>query len=154
MFEGFGDAHILLPSTPAIDYDFFVPPHVTPCGPIIQPHVPLVETDPMLHAWLHLGPTVLINFGSHIVVDRCLATEFALGIKTLLDRRPDVQILWKLKTNVNLGDALSVIAHEIKEKRVWIEPWLPAQPIAILTAGNVVCMVHHGGSNSYHEAIL
>lgn len=154
MFEGFGDAHILLPSTPAIDYDFFVPPHVTPCGPIIQPYEPLAETDPALHAWLQQGPTVLINLGSHIVADQRLAAEFAISIKTLLDRRPDVQILWKLKTKADLGDALNVISSEIEKKRVWVEQWLPAQPIAILTAGNVVCMVHHGGSNSYHEAIL
>lgn len=154
MFEGFGDAHILLPSTPAIDYDFFVPPHVTPCGPIIQPHVSLAETDPKLHGWLQQSPTVLINLGSHVVADWRLAAEFAVAIKTLLDRRPDIQILWKLKTKDDLGDALSVIAREIQENRVRIEPWLPAQPIAILTAGNVVCMVHHGGSNSYHEAIL
>ncbi|KAH0156705.1 glycosyltransferase family 1 protein, partial [Aureobasidium melanogenum] len=154
MFEGFGDAHILLPSTPAIDYDFFVPPHVTPCGPIIQPYVSLAETDTKLHGWLQQGPTVLINLGSHVVADRRLAAEFAVAIKTLLHRRPDIQILWKLKTKDDLGDALSVIAREIQENRVRIEPWLPAQPIAILTAGNVVCMVHHGGSNSYHEAIL
>ena len=154
MFEGFGDAHILLPSTPAIDYDFFVPPHVTPCGPIIRPFEPLAETDPDLNTWLQQGPTVLINLGSHIVADRCLAAEFAVGIKTLLDRRPDVQVLWKLKTKDDLGDALHVIASEIAQKRVWIELWLPAQPIAILMTGNVVCMVHHGGSNSYHEAIL
>lgn len=154
MFEGFGDAHILLPSTPAIDYDFFVPPHVTACGPIIQPYEPLARTDPKLHAWLQQGPTVLINLGSHVVADQHLAAEFAWGIKTLLDRRPDIQILWKLKTKDDLGDALHAIASEIEANRVWVEPWLPAQPIAILTAGNVVCMVHHGGSNSYHEAIL
>ncbi|KAI4716246.1 UDP-glucoronosyl and UDP-glucosyl transferase family protein [Aureobasidium sp. EXF-10727] len=154
MFEGFGDAHILLPSTPAIDYEFFVPPHVTPCGPIIQPFEPLAETSPKLHAWLKQGPTVLINLGSHIVANQHLATEFAIGIKALLDRRPDIQILWKLKTKDDLGDALRVIASEIQSKRVWIEPWLSAPPIAILTTGNVVCMVHHGGSNSYHEAIL
>ncbi|KAK6001619.1 hypothetical protein QM012_002950 [Aureobasidium pullulans] len=154
MFEGFGDAHILLPSTPTIDYDFYVPPHVTPCGPILHPHEPLAKTDPKLYAWLQQGPTVLINLGSHIVADQYLAAQFAVSIKTLLDRRPDIRILWKLKTKVDLGDALSVIASEIEKKRVWVEPWLTAPPIAILTAGNVVCMVHHGGSNSYHEAIL
>jgi hypothetical protein len=154
MFEGFGDAHILLPSTPAIDYDFFVPSHVTPCGPIIRPFESLAETDPKLNAWLQQRPTVLINLGSHIVADQNLAAEFAAGIKMLLDRRPDVQVLWKLKTKNGLGDALHVIANEIEQKRVWIKPWLPAQPIAILMAGNSVCMVHHGGSNSYHEAIL
>ena len=52
MFEGFGDAPILLPSTPAIDFDFFVPPHVTPCGPIIRTFEPLDKVDSDLSAWL------------------------------------------------------------------------------------------------------
>ncbi|THW62868.1 UDP-glucoronosyl and UDP-glucosyl transferase family protein [Aureobasidium pullulans] len=153
MFEGFGDAHILLPSTSTIDYDFSIPSHVTPCGPIIPPFEPLAETDPKLSAWLQQGPTVLINLGSHVVVDQHLTAEFAAAVKTLLDRRPDVQILWKLKTKVNVDDALHVIAEEIKTKRVWIESWLPAHPLAILMTNTVVCTVHHGGSNSYHEAI-
>ncbi|KAI4847252.1 UDP-glucoronosyl and UDP-glucosyl transferase family protein [Aureobasidium sp. EXF-8845] len=107
-----------------------------------------------LNAWLQQGPTVLINLGSHIVADQRLASEFATGIKMLLDRRPDVQVLWKLKTKDGLGDALHIITNEIEQKRVCIEPWLLAQPIAILMTGNIVCMVHHGGSNSYHEAIF
>ncbi|KAI4847747.1 UDP-glucoronosyl and UDP-glucosyl transferase family protein [Aureobasidium sp. EXF-8845] len=123
-------------------------------APIIRPFEPLSDTDPKLDTWLQQGPTVLINLGSHIVADQHLAAEFAAGTKMLLDRRPDIQVLWKLKTKDNLGDALHVIANEIEQKRVWIEPWLPAQPITILMTGNIVCMVHHGGSNSYHEAIF
>jgi hypothetical protein len=121
---------------------------------MIRPFESLAETNPKLNAWLQQGPTVLINLGSHIVADRHLAAEFAAGIKSLLDRRPDVQVLWKLKTKDDLGEALRAINSEIEQSRVWIEPWLPAQPIAILMTGNIVCMVHHGGSNSYHEAIL
>jgi hypothetical protein len=136
------------------DYDFFVPPHVTPCGPIIRPFELLAETNPELNVWLQQGPTVLINLGSHIVADQHLAAEFAAGIKMLLDRQPDIQVLWKLKIKDGLGDALRMITNEVEQKRVWIEPWLPAQPIAILMTGKIVCMVHHGGSNSYHEAIL
>lgn len=46
-----------------------------------------------------------------------------------------------------------MVAEELASGRVRIEEWLPAQPIAILRSGNVICMIHHGRSNSYHEAI-
>ena len=154
MFEGFGDAPILLPSTAAIDFDFFVPPHVTPCGPIVRPFESLEKTDPDLNAWLRQGPTVLINLGSHVVFDPYLTAQYAAGLKTLLNRRPNVQVLWKLKTKDDVTEALSTIADDIQNSRVRIEGWLHAPPFAILTSGYIACMVHHGGSNSYHEAIL
>lgn len=154
MFEGFGDAPILLPSTATIDFDFFVPPRVTPCGPIVRPFEPLEKTDLELSIWLRQGPTVLVNLGTHVVFDPDLTAQYAAGLKTLLNRRPDVQVLWKLKTEDDITEALSIIADDIQSGRVRIEGWLQAPPIAILTSGRIACMVHHGGSNSYHEAIL
>lgn len=157
MFEGFGSSHILLPSTPAIDFDFFVPSGVTPCGPILRPFAPISKTHPEMEQWLQQRPTVLVNLGSHIIFDAAFAQEFATGLRVLLDRRPDIQVLWKLKTQgqtrEQLHAALAVIGEEITNGRVRIENWLPAQPIAILESGNVICMIHHGGANSYHEAI-
>lgn len=154
MFEGFGDAPILLPSTTTIDFDFFVPPHVTPCGPIVRPFEPLEKIDPELSIWLRQGPTLLVNLGTHVVFDPDLIAQYAAGLKTLLNRRPDVQVLWKLKTKEDVTEALSIIADDIQSGRVRIEGWLQAPPIAILKSGHIACMVHHGGSNSYHEAIL
>ncbi|KAH6665803.1 putative UDP-glucoronosyl and UDP-glucosyl transferase [Halenospora varia] len=160
MFEGFGDAPILLPSTPEIDYDFKVPQHATPCGPILRPFEPISKTHPDMERWLKQRPTVLVNLGSHILFDPAFAGQFAAGLRVILDRRPDIQILWKLKTQGQTkeqlfgpGGALEIIVEEIKDGRVRIEDWLPAQPIAILESGHVCCMVHHGGANSYHEAI-
>lgn len=162
MFEGFGkpSAPILLPSTPAIDFDFYVPPHATGCGPILQPFPPVMKSHPELDSWLKQRPTVLVNLGSHIIFDEAFATQFAAGLRVLLDRRADVQVLWKLKTQGRSctvmsapGGALEIIAKELADGRVRIEDWLPAQPSAILESGHVICMVHHGGANSYHEAI-
>ncbi|KAF4625106.1 hypothetical protein G7Y89_g13063 [Cudoniella acicularis] len=160
MFEGFGDAPILLPSTTEIDYDFVVPKHATSCGPIIRPFEPIAQTHPEMDRWLKQRPTVLVNLGSHILFDAEFAAQFASGLRVLLDSRADIQILWKLKTQGQTkkqlygdGGALEVISEAIKDGQVRIEDWLPAQPIAILESGNVICMVHHGGANSYHEAI-
>jgi hypothetical protein len=160
LFGGHGDAPIVCMSTPEIDLPFFVPPHVTGAGPILLPTLPITESHPELASWLAQCPTILVNLGSHILFDEEFATEFASGLRVLLDRRPDIQILWKLKTQGGTKDHLyckdggfQIIAKELADGRIRIEEWLPAEPIAILRSGNVICMIHHGGSNSYHEAI-
>lgn len=127
---------------------------------MLLPTLPIAESHPELASWLAQRSTILVNLGSHILFDEAFATEFATGLRVLLDRRPDIQVLWKLKTQGGTKERLyskdggfQIIAKELADGRVRIEEWLPAQPIAILHSGSVICMVHHGGSNSYHEAI-
>lgn len=160
LFEGFGKVQVLVPSTPETDLPLVVPSHIIGCGPMLRPCAPVAKTHPELESWLSQGPTVLVNLGSHILFDEAFATEFATGLRVLLDRRPDIQVLWKLKTQGETRENLyaedggfQVIAKELASGRVRIEDWLPTEPIAILEGGHVICMVHHGGSNSYHEAI-
>ena len=160
LFAGHGDARIICMSTPETDLPFVVPSNVTGAGPILLPTLPIAESHPELASWLAQRPTILVNLGSHIVFDEAFATEFATGLRVLLDRRPDIQVLWKLKTQGGTKERLyskdggfQIIAKELADGRVRIEEWLPAQPIAILRSGTVICMIHHGGSNSYHEAI-
>lgn len=128
-----------------------------------------MDTDPELLAWLEQGPTVLINLGSHIRMDDTMAREFAGALKILLDSKPDVQVLWKLKRSGGLGirpnsksesdggnvtaDSLEEIETEITTGRVRVEEWLSVDPVAVLQSGHVTCSVHHGGSNSFHEAL-
>lgn len=50
-------------------------------------------------------------------------------------------------------EGLETIVKFIQNDRVKVLSWLPVEPISVLQSGRVVCMVHHGGSNSYHEAI-
>lgn len=168
--------HYLVPSIPESDFPCKLEPNVTPCGPILLPVSPVSEVDPELEAWLEQGPTVLINLGSHIRMDGHMAREFAVGLKVLLERRPKIQILWKLKTsgglalpakesrtqnsktpdmddNVFTSGALDAIATEIGSGRVKVLEWLSVDPLAVLHTGHVVCSVHHGGSNSFHEAL-
>jgi hypothetical protein len=49
--------------------------------------------------------------------------------------------------------AEGILEKGIKEGRVRIETWLKAEPNALLGSGNVVASVHHGGANSYFEAV-
>jgi hypothetical protein len=102
-------------------------------------------------------------------MDDSMAREFAGGLKVLLDSRPDVQVLWKLKKSGGVGirpkdksgldgvdvttDSLESIEKEIAVGRVRVEEWLSVDPVAVLQSGHVVCSVHHGGSNSFHEAL-
>lgn len=77
-----------------------------------------------------------------------------MGLRVLLDYRPDVQVLWKLKPTLGTGDEFSgIIGKEVEQGQVKLVEWLDADPLAILRTGNVIYFVHHGGSNCYHEAV-
>lgn len=71
------------------------------------------------------------------------------AIRVLLARRLDVQVLWKLQ---KWGDVQLEGVKEVEE-RLKIVDWLEADPIAYLETGQLACIINHGGSNSYHEAL-
>lgn len=113
----------------------------------------------------------MINLGSIVRMDIPMTLEFATGLKTVLAQNPDLQILWKIKKSGGLTislpekrkrevrveeseeDALAPIADEIANGRVRILEWLAVDPLSVLESGGIVCAVHHGGSNSFHEAL-
>ncbi|KAF7595863.1 hypothetical protein BBP40_004356 [Aspergillus hancockii] len=147
----------LLPTRRETELPCFLPDHFILCGPILRPCAPIIEEDPELAAWLSRRPTVLVNLGSHVMYTNKELEEFMKGFRMLLDKRPDIQILWKIMPvsgavveDPNLPDNLR---SAMAEGRVRIETWLAVEPICILSSGHVQCMVHHGGSNSYQEAI-
>ncbi|KAI0458272.1 hypothetical protein F5B21DRAFT_460430 [Xylaria acuta] len=151
-----GVPHIC-PSLPEIDLPLSWPPNVHNCGPIMLPSPPITETDPDLLAWLQKRPTVLMALGTHFEAYAATVREQAVGLRVLLDARPDIQVLWKLKTEeTSEGDGKeslkAILGEEIENGRVRIESWLKPDPAAILRSGHVICAVHHGGANSYFEA--
>lgn len=102
-----------------------------------------------------------------------MADEIAFGLKILLHRIPGLQVLWKLKTKTETengissaqtpadrlkgigikGDSVHAISEEIANGRVRIVEWLGVDPLAVMKTGNIMCSVHHGGPNSFHEAL-
>ncbi|TVY20796.1 Glycosyltransferase sdnJ [Lachnellula arida] len=167
--------HYLVPSIPETDFPCHLESNVTGCGPILLPFPSVEKVDPELQAWLMRGPTVLINLGSHVRMDGPMARQFSTSLKYLLDKRPDIQVLWKLKTTLapafNSGPnsksnpdvvfrgigleegPLDALSNEIATGRVKVLEWLSVDPLAVLQSGHVVCSVNHGGSNSFHEAL-
>ncbi|OGM39469.1 UDP-glucoronosyl and UDP-glucosyl transferase family protein [Aspergillus bombycis] len=148
---------VLLPARQETEIPCYFPDSFTLCGPILRPCAPIAEEDPELASWLGRRPTVLVNLGSHVTYTIDVLKELMVGFRMLLDRRPGVQILWKIKPSpgtvledITLPDDLRTA---VAEGQVRVEPWLAVEPICILTSDHVECMVHHGGSNSYHEAI-
>ncbi|KAH8424662.1 glycosyltransferase family 1 protein [Aspergillus melleus] len=144
----------LLVTTPSADFPCFVPDNFTLCGPIVRPCAPIARENSQLAAWLSLRPTVLVNMGSHVACSAAQEREFAEGFRMLLEKRRDVQILWKLQRRGERDESALVCLREaIERDRARIESWLSVDPICVLMSGQVECMVHHGGSNSYHEAV-
>lgn len=146
---------LLFQTHSASDFPSVVPEHVTQCGPILQPSRSIREEDPELAIWLSQRPTVLINMGSLVTFTATTGRQFAEGLRMLLDKQLGIQVLWKLQFNHQSDSftSLKSIDTEMSDGRVRIQGWLPVAPISILLSGHVCCMVHHGGSNSYHEAI-
>jgi UDP:flavonoid glycosyltransferase YjiC (YdhE family) len=163
--------HYVLPSAPESEYPCHVPLNVTPCGPILLPVTPVSEADPELCSWLERRPTILINLGSLVRMDETMTQKFAAGLKIVLDKIPEVQVLWKIKKFGGMiissqadtknspqekgltHDSLDAIWSEIRSGRVKVLEWVSVDPLALLQSGKVVCSVHHGGSNSFHEAL-
>jgi hypothetical protein len=146
------DVPHLCPSLPDIDLPMEVPPNITFCGPITLKATPLSRSDPGLLTWLEKGPTIMVQLGTHEQASAEKARELAGGLRVILDQRPDIQVLWKLKNATSLKDTLDeVLGQEVKLGRVKIEAWINADPISILETGHIVCAVHHGGANSFFE---
>jgi UDP:flavonoid glycosyltransferase YjiC (YdhE family) len=147
------DVPHLCPSLPDIDLPMEVPPNITFCGPITLKEIPLSRSDPELLTWLEKGPTIIVQLGTHEQASTEMAIELAGGLRVILDQRPDIQVLWKLKNAKSFKDTLDeVLGQDVKLGRVKIEAWINADPISILETGHIVCAVHHGGANSFFEA--
>lgn len=151
----------LLPGRPECEFPCHVPRKFTLCGPILRPCAPVADEHPDLALWLVQRPTVLVNLGTIAQFSTAIEREFAKGLRALLDARPDIQVLWKLPragasrsdSDITDPEALASLSSAIGDGRLRIESWLPVEPICILQSGYVECIVHHGGSNTYHEAI-
>ena len=142
----------MLPSTPECDFPIAIPNNFLCCGPIFVPGT--LDGDPELKAWLGGRKTVLLNLGSFLKAEGKHARELAKGIEILLSHNADVQVLWKLKYGRDLPvEVKEILQEHLDSGRVNIVKWLKVEPSAIVMSGHVVCSVHHGGANTYFEAI-
>ena len=109
-----------------MDFPLYIPSNVFSCGPILFPIKPLAEKDAKLNLWLQ-KPTVLVCLGSHFQIPAETAVELAKGLKHLMDSDHSIQVLWKLKTDMQeshefqeaVGD---VILDDRMNIMSWIEP--------------------------------
>lgn len=151
----------LLPGRPECELPCHVPGKFTFCGPILRPCAPVADENPDLALWLVQRPTVLVNLGTIAQLSPTMEREFAKGLRALLNVRPDIQVLWKLPratasgsdSSITEPEELASLSSAIEDGRVRTVSWLPVEPICILQSGYVECIVHQGGSNTYHEAI-
>lgn len=148
------DEEYLCPSLPELEApSIFVPTNVTTCGPIMVTARGYADSDPELAEWLQRRPTILINLGSHVQSEGSDAVELAKGVRVVLGRRQDLQVLWKLQCVVT-DDLKAILGAELEsDGRVKIRSWLETDPVSLLQSGHVVCSVHHGGANSFYEAV-
>lgn len=147
------DIIYLVASTRESDFPIHVPPNVMGCGPILPRHN-IDDIHPELRAWLAAKPTIIVNMGSHITqrVPK-ESDELLKALYETLRRHPDKQVLWKRPFTKEQRHDQGQEIPECLRARLRILPWLPVPPIAFLSSPSVVASVHHGGSNSFHEAV-
>lgn len=150
----------LSPALKELDWPFDVPDNVVACGPILLPCAPVKAQDPEMFTWLHKAPTVLINLGTLYAPNPAVVLEMAAGVKTFLDSPAGrgIQVLWKLPKHPHDQDEIysqstTPLQAELDSDQVRILSWFEVEPLAMLETGQIVCSVHHGGANSWYEAI-
>ncbi|KAL2064290.1 hypothetical protein VTL71DRAFT_4784 [Oculimacula yallundae] len=145
----------ICPTLPEIDLPVKFPVNVHNVGPIVLPEQQLSESNPELLIWLQKGPTVLLNLGTHQEGNADQARGQAMGLRILLNARPDVQVLWKFRAAPK-SDASeeieALLGAEIRQGNVRVVNWLDSEPLSILQSGCIKVAVHHGGANSWFEA--
>ncbi|KAK3329843.1 glycosyltransferase family 1 protein [Apodospora peruviana] len=156
----------LVANLPEIEFALkTIPPHIIPCGPITRPVTrPVTESDPHLARWLDRGPTVYINLGTHAKTTEATAIEMAKSLAFLLrlarqrggekkEVDGSLQVLWKLTRKGDYGnDSIGMVLRDVQDA-VRIVEWVAPEPSAVLAHRNVICAVHHGGANSFLEAV-
>ena len=137
-----------------------VPDNVVACGPILLPVAPVKTQDPEMFDWLNKAPTVLINLGTLYAPNPSVVLEIATGVKSFLSSAAgrDIQVLWKLPKHPHDQDeiynqSITPLQKELDSDQVRILSWFQVEPLAMLQTGQIVCSVHHGGANSWYEAV-
>ncbi|KAL4866961.1 hypothetical protein BDV12DRAFT_198689 [Aspergillus spectabilis] len=150
----------LSPALKELDWPFKVPDNVVACGPILLPVAPVKTQDPEMFTWLHQAPTVLINLGTLYAPDPSVVREIALGVESFLKSPSgqNIQVLWKLPKHPHDQDevynqSITPLQKQLDSDQVRIRSWFEVEPLAMLETRQVVCSVHHGGANSWYEAI-
>jgi hypothetical protein len=146
----------ITPSLPETDLPMEIPADAHHVGPIVLPTQSVDTQDPELLMWLKGGPTVLMSLGTHYQATSGQGREQALAIRLLLEARPDVQILWKMKPlagSTATAEVEELLSAELKSRKVRIESWLNSDPVSIMDSGHIVVTVSHGGANSWYEGL-
>ncbi|KAK8845351.1 hypothetical protein IAR55_006064 [Kwoniella newhampshirensis] len=145
---------VLCMSTPEVEIPAVFPNSIACCGPILHDYKPFEQVDHKLRSTLlpagaSENSVVFISLGSHFKATKRYAETMLAAIRVLLDKRKDVQVIWKLR---KWGDYELQGIEEVKDRLIIVD-WVQMDQLSLLESGLIGCYVHHGGSNSYHEAL-
>ncbi|KAF5319763.1 hypothetical protein D9758_018848 [Tetrapyrgos nigripes] len=147
------DIPYIFPALPQTEFPgFHFPTNINLCGPILLPSTPLESFDSDTLQWLN-NPglkTILVNLGSHVISNADHIRELGGGLRILLSKFSDVQILWKIIAD---GEVQAALTEVVDGYRMKVVDWLQVDPHSILYHPDVICSVHHGGANSFFEAV-
>lgn len=149
---------------PSLEYPGIHPTNVIPIGPILLPSPKLSDIDPELDIWLNHPDsegmfTITFALGSHAILDQRQAEALIKMFGDMMEARSNVRVYAKIMraatSTYDLRDLgiLKEMANRFGAHRFQAVEWMTADPIVLLRTGKVNLSIHHGGSNSYHEAL-
>lgn len=144
---------------PQLELPGIRPSTVIPIGPILLPSPPLASVDPELNEWISHPKgegmfTITIALGSHWTLRAGEAEGLLRMFGELLGSKEDVRIYAKImRRGTYQLPLLAELQAEFGEHRLRVVEWMKADPVVLLRTGKVDLVIHHGGSNSYHEAL-
>lgn len=136
----------------------FIPPEISLYGPIVLETSPIEDQDGPLARWLKENKgskTILVNLGSLYEYSEDRGKTMAAALAKVLAEVKDARIIWRFRKEGEWDEkpALAPLKGFIKNGRAQVLPWLEIDPTSLLMTGYVDLVVHHGGGNSYHEAV-
>lgn len=144
---------------PELEFPGVRPSHVIPVGPILLPSSALNIVDPELDAWINHPKaegmfTISFALGTHAVLNQLQAEELLRMFSELMEQRSDIRVIAKImRAGTYDLPLLDELEGQFGSHRLKIVEWMQADPISLLRTGKVDLSIHHGGSNSYHEAL-
>lgn len=158
MMGGPDEIHLCM-GLPELEVTGVRPANVIPIGPMCLPCPPLESVDSDLDAWINSAGSeemFIITFalGTHAELDPARAEGLLKMFAGLLEENKNLRIYAKIMRKGGFElPLLADLQEEFGLDRLRVVEWVKTDPIVLLNTGKVGLVIHHGGSNSYHEAL-
>jgi hypothetical protein len=117
---------------------------------------PLASVDAKLARWLRTPntQTLVVSLGSHREYSDDNAAQMAIALRSLMQKRPELQVLWKIKKQRKATwFPGNLLAKEQAQGRAQVVDWIRPSMLTVLQEPTVMGLVNHGGAGMWFEGV-